>query len=101
MDLDLGSRVVLVSGGSAGIGRAVDDDQLLLHAGDAGNADDVHRIVDETLAHFGRIDGVVVNAGVGVAGDVHAPSSVWTEQFHTKVACQRTTPMPGWPRRAW
>ncbi len=115
MDLDLGSRVVLVSGGSAGIGRAtvaalvaegarvstfardarrltaahtglaVDDDQLLLHAGDAGNADDVHRIVDDTLAHFGRIDGVVVNAGVGVAGDVHAPSSVWAEQLHTKV----------------
>jgi len=32
---------------------------------DVSIADDVHRLINETLAHFGRIDCVINNAGIG------------------------------------
>lgn len=89
-----GSRVVVVSGGSAGIGRATverlvadgmqvvtcarDGDRLADAVGalpgvtcvtaDVADADDRARLVATTLAEHGRLDGVVLNAGLGWAG---------------------------------
>ncbi|WP_040336793.1 SDR family oxidoreductase [Candidatus Blastococcus massiliensis] len=91
---DLSNRVVVVTGGSAGIGRATverlvaggarvvtcarDGDRLAEAldglpgvtglAADMADAGDRARLVDTTLAAHGRLDGVVLNAGLGWAG---------------------------------
>jgi NAD(P)-dependent dehydrogenase (short-subunit alcohol dehydrogenase family) len=91
---DLRKRVVLVTGGSAGIGRATvrrladagalvvtcarDADRLdeavrdlagvTRVAADVADADDRARLVGAVLAAHGRLDAVVLNAGLGWAG---------------------------------
>jgi NAD(P)-dependent dehydrogenase (short-subunit alcohol dehydrogenase family) len=81
-------KVVVITGGSQGIGAALvrayrardyrvvatsrsirqgDDPNVLAIAGDIGHAATATRIVDETLARFGRIDTLVNNAGVFIA----------------------------------
>ena len=88
------TRVVVVTGGSAGIGRATveklvargdrvvtcarDGDRLAeavaelpgvtTLSADMADAADRARLVDATLAEHGRIDAVVLNAGLGWAG---------------------------------
>ncbi len=88
------ARVVVVTGGSAGIGRATverlaaegvqvvtcarDGDRLAEAVGalpgvtclsaDMADADDRARLVAATLAAHGRLDGVVLNAGLAWAG---------------------------------
>jgi L-fucose dehydrogenase len=67
MDLHLQDKVVIVTGGAAGIGAAI---SLQLAAEGAIPVIDLEQEVDcrgmvqETIAEFGRIDGLVNNAGV-------------------------------------
>jgi short-subunit dehydrogenase len=91
----LGSRVIAITGGSAGIGRAVatlaasegatvvisarrvkkldavaaaiasHGGTVLAVPGDVTSADDMQALVDKTLAAFGRMDVMVCNAGIG------------------------------------
>ena len=85
----LEGKVALVTGASRGVGAAVaralaregasvglvsrSGDDLGIDGTVAGPADvrrpeDVQRVVDETVARFGRLDIVVANAGVGAYG---------------------------------
>jgi 3-oxoacyl-[acyl-carrier protein] reductase len=106
---DLEGRVVLVTGGSRGIGRSVvlgalergasvawcsreagdtaaaPGDALALRA-DVSSEADVERVFDETLAAFGRVDAVVSNAGISredllVSCSVHT----WDALFATNL----------------
>ncbi len=91
---ELSTRVLVVTGGSAGIGRATverlvaegarvvtcarDGGRLARSVGelpgvtcvtaDMADAGDRDRLVEATLAEHGRLDGVVLNAGLGWAG---------------------------------
>ncbi|TKJ20668.1 SDR family oxidoreductase [Blastococcus sp. CCUG 61487] len=91
---DPSTRVLLVTGGSAGIGRATvrhlaaagarvvtcarDGDRLAAAVGDlpvvtttaadVADAADRARLVEAVMAEHGRLDGVVLNAGLGWAG---------------------------------
>jgi len=49
--------------------RAAGGEAFFQHA-DVGSTDDVRRLVEETVARFGRLDVLVNNAGVAIAGTV-------------------------------
>ncbi|SCB37071.1 SDR family NAD(P)-dependent oxidoreductase [Rhizobium hainanense] len=93
----LPNKIVLVTGASSGIGRATtlcladagayvvatgrDDGRLIALAGDLGSRgeyirtdvgqpDDIARLVGEVASRHGRLDGLVVNAGVSNAPDI-------------------------------
>ncbi|MFD5100577.1 SDR family NAD(P)-dependent oxidoreductase [Streptomyces albidochromogenes] len=88
-------RVVIVTGGGTGIGaatarllreaghqvvvsgrraeplrRVAEETGALAHPSDAADPDAVRGLVDRTVAAFGRVDGVVLNAGTGRPGSV-------------------------------
>jgi NAD(P)-dependent dehydrogenase (short-subunit alcohol dehydrogenase family) len=65
---------------------ALQDSRLLVHAADVRNADAVARCIADTVQRFGRLDGVVANAGAGVTGGVlDADNSVWAGQLEIKI----------------
>ena len=98
MSRTIRSSVIVITGASAGIGRALavelhsrgarlvlaarrldrlklinaalGGDHLCIKA-DVAIAADCQRIVDETVAHFGRLDTIVCNAGYGLVRRVH------------------------------
>lgn len=104
----LEGKSIIVTGGARGIGQAivelaVSEGANVLVAdildGDAGgtdasdrvasrhcdvtNADDVRNTVEQAVAEFGRLDGLVNNAGIGIAGPF---TELTEEQFDKTVA---------------
>ncbi|MFG2848315.1 SDR family NAD(P)-dependent oxidoreductase, partial [Kitasatospora sp. NPDC048296] len=88
-------RVVIVTGGGTGIGaatarllraaghhvvvsgrrpdplrRVAEESGALAHPADIGDPDAVRGLVDATMAAYGRLDGLVLNAGTGRSGGV-------------------------------
>lgn len=113
MDLRLEGSVVFVTGGSTGIGRSVvdrllhegatvatcardeqrlraayadvDDGRLLLQAGDVTDPVALRAMTERIVARFGRLDGVVANAGTGAIGDVlRLGPETFDQQFAVK-----------------
>ena len=106
---EFGDRVVLVTGAARGIGRATgvqfadagavvvgaDRDVEALEAveelslrlgGDVGDPDDAHRIIDDTVAAFGRLDVLVNNAGAWLLKPTAEISpEEWDDQLSTNL----------------
>ena len=106
---EFADRVVVVTGAARGIGRATaaqfadagavvagaDRDVEALEAveelslrlgGDVGDTDDAHRIIDETVAAFGRLDVLVNNAGAWLLKPTAEISpEEWDDQLSTNL----------------
>ncbi len=113
MDLELAERVVLITGGTDGLGLALaqrltsegahvavcgrdgkrlESAQALLGPealcveADVTNTVDCDMFVETTVKHFGRLDGVVNNAGVASSSTIAASSDqVWRDDYELKV----------------
>jgi NAD(P)-dependent dehydrogenase (short-subunit alcohol dehydrogenase family) len=113
MDLELAERVVLITGGTDGLGLALaqrlvlegarvavcgrDEERLaaaqaLLGDGalcvraDVTSAADCDRFVESTITRFGRLDGVVNNAGRSSASTIEdSTDAQWREDYELKV----------------
>lgn len=104
-------RVIIVTGGGTGIGaacvrllreaghqvvisgrrsepllRLAEETGALAHPSDVGDPDAAVGLVDAALASFGKIDGVVLNAGIGRSGAVGDLSlDDWEDVMRTNV----------------
>ncbi|MCQ6556176.1 SDR family oxidoreductase [Streptomyces sp. C10-9-1] len=113
MDLKLAGRVIVVTGGSSGVGRAAvelllgegaqvatcardagrleqvwahQQDRLYLHAGDVREEAAMEGFVRATAGRFGRIDAVVANAGEGLPSTfADATPKDWLAELEGKV----------------
>lgn len=113
MELDLAEKVVLITGGSDGLGLALashlvaegasvavcgrDEDRLrvaeasiggdvLAVQADVSRADDVEAFVDAAVGRWGRIDGIVHNAGRASAGSIESiDDATWENDFQLKL----------------
>ena len=100
MDLDLGGRIVLVTGGVRGVGagisavfaeqgatvitcarRPVEGLPYEFHACDIRDPDAVAGLIDAVVARHGRLDAVVNNAG----GSPYALAADASPRFHQKI----------------
>lgn len=113
MDLELGNRAVLITGGTDGLGLALArrliaegasvavcgrDEQRLTSAqeslgenalcvqADVTRANDCEMFLDATMDRFGRLDGVVNNAGAASSASISASvDEVWRGDYELKV----------------
>jgi NAD(P)-dependent dehydrogenase (short-subunit alcohol dehydrogenase family) len=59
---------------------------LMLRSCDILDAPRMRELVAAAAGLFGRLDGVVANAGAGVTGGVlETPAAIWDEQFRVKI----------------
>jgi NAD(P)-dependent dehydrogenase (short-subunit alcohol dehydrogenase family) len=70
-------------------------DRLLVHDADVTDAASVAVAIDDAARRFGRLDGVVANAGAGAVGGVlETDDATWQAQFDVKVLGALNTVRP-------
>ena len=112
--IDLSGKVAIITGGSQGIGRVTAErlvqagarvslcarrahlleevrtqlgsDRVLTKCADVAVAEDVDRVVRETLEHYGRVDILVNNAGTSMRDAFESVSDEqWRHDFDLKL----------------
>src|SRR5215831_15655846 len=109
--MDIQGRVVVVTGGANGIGRALcrafaaagaravivadldeqgakrvaEEIKGTAMAANVGKESEVKRLVEQTTRQFGQIDVFCSNAGIGVQGGPEAPDSDWQRSWEVNV----------------
>lgn len=81
-----GAKVVAVARSKEEIAELTQKTQGLSIVADVADDEDARRIIDETLRHFGRLDILICNAGVGSFSALeHFEAAEWDRIFDTNV----------------
>jgi 3-oxoacyl-[acyl-carrier protein] reductase len=125
MELELGGKVAIVTGASRGIGRAIAAElstegarvvlaarsqaeleslaaslpnDALVHAADLRDPEAPAALVAAAVAHFGRVDALVNNAGATVRGDfLELSDAQWQDGFALKFYAAMRCTRAAWP----